>query len=148
MGIAPTPVWGQEPTEQPQQSVWQTVTSDITLLLYVGAVFFELLIGILTYYGVVPGALRWAGDLLVLTMIGLTFARMLLSDYLPKVVIFLLACDHSHFGGGELYRAGSGCHTLGDLVFVKYRNYWVVRVLVGCWPPEFARSVLPFLFQH
>lgn len=147
MGIAPTTVWGEKPAEQPPQSVWQVITSDVTLLLYVGAVFFELLVGILTYYGVVPGALRWAGDLLVLAMIGLTFGRMLLSGYIPKAVVFLVAVIMLTSTVATLQGQGAAATLWGIWFSLKYAIIGLYVFLWDDWPPDFARWYYRFCFS-
>lgn len=138
--------WGFPPAEADKRTPWQVIMSDWTLLLFVMAVVFELLIGILMYYGVVPGVFRWLGDLSVMAMIGLAFGRMMIDDHIPRVVIFVLAVSILGIAVATLQGQGLGATAWGWWIIVKYPLVGLYVFLNRDWPPEFSRWYYRFCF--
>ena len=146
--MSATPTFGSPPPQaKPDNpSLWKTITSYPTLLLYTVAVLYELVIGILIYYRVVPGSLRILGDVFVFAIIGLTVGRMLISDRFPQVVVFLLGVTLLGATIATFNGQSADATFWGWWVMFKYPIVGLYVYLCREWPPEFARWYYQFCF--
>lgn len=146
MSATQTIGWAPPQSEPDNPSLLKTITSYPTLLLYLAAVLYELLIGILIYYRVLPGSLRILGDAVVLAMLGLTIGRMLVEDRFPQVTVFLLGVTLLGATVATFNGQSAAATLWGWWTMFKYPMVALYVYLCREWPSDFARWYYRFCF--
>jgi len=141
-----SPHSSEKTEEERQDSFWALATSDFTLLLFATAVIFELTIGVLLYYRLVPGVLRWIGDMFVFMMFGVTLLRMLKLDRIPQVLLLLISITLIGVTVAAWEGQAVAATVWGWWNLFKYPMVALFVYLSSDWPPSLARLYYRFCF--
>lgn len=116
--------------------------SKVFLLLILLAFAVDLFTPLLIWKGLLPSGIRWLSDLAVASMLVLTFAHMLVYDYIPRVVLLILGISligitMALFEGQSIIATGWGWW-----LFFRYLLIGLFAYLQPIWPNRFAQRLI------
>ncbi len=102
----------------------------------------DLLVPMLISLGLVPGAVRWLSDLAIVTMIGLTVARLLVFKRVPTATFFVIAVTVIGTIVAASEGQASGATIWGWWVMFRYPLLGLYAYLHTTWPPNFVKGII------
>lgn len=102
----------------------------------------DLLVPMLISLGLVPGAVRWLSDLAIVTMIGLTVARLLVFKRVPAATFLMVGVTVIGAIVAASEGQASGATIWGWWVMFRFPLLGLYAYLHTSWPPNFVKGII------